>query len=311
MDKTSHAIVTPPPSGEAPRAYREVVEAALAALPPDLPTDPSQLLIGLDIDGTLITRDGASTRVREAFHALTEAGAHPVVTTGRSPGATVPVMQMLDADTALVVCSNGAVFTEFHPRHTGGACVQSARYFEVSEVLDRALDAVPGALIGVEADFGYLLSQSFPAGEFIENIRIATFDELRNKATAKMVIRAPWMDVPEFSQMIAESDLRDTHEVFVGWTSWADVGPLGVTKASALAQLAQDFGIPPQGTIAVGDGTNDVPMFDWARFAVSMGGAHDSVKASADYVTASVENDGSAALMDALLIHCGVKDAPK
>ncbi|MBF0940195.1 MAG: HAD family phosphatase, partial [Schaalia georgiae] len=98
----------------------------------------------------------------------------------------------------------------------------------------------------------------------------------------------------------------DRYEVFVGWTSWADISPLGATKASALEWLRSRLGVPRDGTVAVGDGTNDIAMIEWAFFGAAMGGAIEEVRAHADHVTAAVENDGAAAVMRVVLERCGV-----
>ena len=79
-----------------------------------------------------------------------------------------------------------------------------------------------------------------------------------------------------------------------------------MTKASGLESLRQRIGLPACGTVAVGDGTNDIAMIEWAAFGVAMGGASDEVRAHADHVTAAVENDGAAAVMHGIMRRCGV-----
>lgn len=64
--------------------------------------------------------------------------------------------------------------------------------------------------------------------------------------------------------------------------------------------------MPAAGTVAVGDGTNDIAMIEWAAFGVAMGGASDEVRAHANHVTAAVENDGAAAVMHAIMRRCEV-----
>lgn len=54
-------------------------------------------------------------------------------------------------------------------------------------------------------------------------------------------------------------------------------------------------------TIAFGDMPNDVPMFGWASYGVAMANAHEELKAVADEVTASNEEDGIAVVVERLL----------
>ena len=45
-------------------------------------------------------------------------------------------------------------------------------------------------------------------------------------------------------------------------------------------------------TMALGDGGNDIPIVERAGIGVAMGNANDSLKAIADYVTDSVDENG-------------------
>ena len=44
--------------------------------------------------------------------------------------------------------------------------------------------------------------------------------------------------------------------------------------------------------MAFGDGGNDIPIIEYAGIGVAMGNATDDVKAAADYVTDTVDEDG-------------------
>lgn len=63
-------------------------------------------------------------------------------------------------------------------------------------------------------------------------------------------------------------------------------------KAAGIKAYLRRNGIGPEETIAFGDGENDVDMLQTVGIGVAMGNAVSSVKAAADYVTESVDEDG-------------------
>ncbi len=67
------------------------------------------------------------------------------------------------------------------------------------------------------------------------------------------------------------------------------------SKGKALEALASYLGVSLAEVIAVGDGTNDVPLLSLAGLAIAMGNALSEVKAVADYVTLDVDHSGLAA----------------
>ncbi|WUI35371.1 HAD hydrolase family protein [Nocardia sp. NBC_00416] len=60
---------------------------------------------------------------------------------------------------------------------------------------------------------------------------------------------------------------------------------------------AVQLGAPANGTLAVGDGVNDLEMLAWAAHGVAMGHAPEVVRAVADEVCPPVAEDGPATLL--------------
>jgi hydroxymethylpyrimidine pyrophosphatase-like HAD family hydrolase len=77
--------------------------------------------------------------------------------------------------------------------------------------------------------------------------------------------------------------------------------PLGLSKATGLSLAARRLGLKAADTIAFGDMPNDLPMFAWAAHGVAMANAHADLKAIADEVTTSNEEDGIAVVLERLL----------
>jgi len=74
-----------------------------------------------------------------------------------------------------------------------------------------------------------------------------------------------------------------------------------VTKASGLEFLSEHLGFSREGTVAFGDGENDIELVDWAGYGVAVENAHDRVKELADFVCPPVDEEGVAHVIEAYL----------
>ena len=73
---------------------------------------------------------------------------------------------------------------------------------------------------------------------------------------------------------------------------FADVNVAGVNKAMGINEFASYYGFDVSGTIAFGDGGNDISMIRAAGMGIAMGGASEAVKSVADYITETVDEHG-------------------
>jgi Cof subfamily protein (haloacid dehalogenase superfamily) len=74
-----------------------------------------------------------------------------------------------------------------------------------------------------------------------------------------------------------------------------------VTKAAGLAFVAERLGFAREATVAFGDGENDVELLEWAGYGVAVANAHTRVLAIADFVCPSVDEEGVAQVVEAVL----------
>ena len=79
--------------------------------------------------------------------------------------------------------------------------------------------------------------------------------------------------------------------------TFVDITAKNCNKAAGMEKFLTYFGIEKEGTMAFGDGGNDISMLKLAATGIAMGNANDEVKAAADYITDSVDDDG---IMNAL-----------
>lgn len=82
----------------------------------------------------------------------------------------------------------------------------------------------------------------------------------------------------------------------VAYTRWhpyfLDIVPEGLSKSYGASKILERIGVKREECMAFGDGGNDIPIIEYAGIGVAMGNATDDVKAVADYVTDTVDEDG-------------------
>ena len=81
-----------------------------------------------------------------------------------------------------------------------------------------------------------------------------------------------------------------------------DIQPPCRGKGEALRVLEELYGIPRERVVAVGDATNDIPMFEVAGLAVAMENAMIEARAAAKRVIGSNESDAIPALVEELFL---------
>lgn len=260
-------------------------------------------LVGLDVDGTILLEDESmSPGVSEAVARVRDAGHMVTIATGRSWSATQRWVEALGLTADYVVCSNGAVTMR---RDGDGWERWNVETFDPSQVLRLLEERLPEAHYMVELGDGTRLY----TGEFndwtLKNARQVSFAELAADPVSRVVVVSPGHDEEDFHRLVAETGLNEVSYA-IGWTAWLDIAPQGVDKGSALAQIYAELGIDGGRVLVVGDGRNDIGMFEWARGidgrAVAMGQAPDEVKDAAGEVTATVAEGGLADALEPLAV---------
>lgn len=102
----------------------------------------------------------------------------------------------------------------------------------------------------------------------------------------------------------AEQDIKnilgDKMDAYRSAPFFLELVPKGIDKARSLLRLLAMLNLTPHDMIAFGDGYNDLSMLRLAGMGVAMENAAPEVRAEADYVTASNEDDGVAKAIEAL-----------
>ncbi|WP_073951694.1 HAD family hydrolase [Streptomyces kebangsaanensis] len=258
-------------------------------------------LIATDLDGTLLRSDGSvSGRTREALAAATAVGAAHLVVTGRAVPWTRHVLDDLGYR-GLAVCGQGAQVYD-----------AGEHRLLTSVTLDRQLAGV--ALAKIEAEVGplylaasrdgldgevlvgpgYAVSGPLPATPFTDA------SDLWSAPLNKIYIQHPTLTDDELADA-ARRTAGGLVSVTMAGEGIVELLPLGLSKATGLSLAARRLGLRAADAVAFGDMPNDVPMFAWAAHGVAMANAHGELKAVADEMTASNDEDGIAVVLERLL----------
>ena len=233
--------------------------------------------------------------MHDAVHRALDAGAHVVLASGRSPHGMTTIADLLhipreDADRLWVVASNGAVVFRYPPME-----VVHEETFDAAPAVAAVLEHHPRALVAVEERDvgGYRVNRVFPEGELSGEQLITHVDDIVGEPVSRVIVRDPEATADDFIELAANLGLHGTDYV-VGWTAWLDLSPVGVSKASGLQHVCDAIGLAAADVLAIGDGRNDIEMLRWAGRGVAMGQAVEEVRAAADDVTATVNDEGAA-----------------
>jgi Cof subfamily protein (haloacid dehalogenase superfamily) len=246
--------------------------------------------VAIDIDGTMLSDYGVMNpwTAKEAQR-LEQAGHFVTIATGRSAPMTLPVLAELGVTPEFVVCANGAITVRRDAADPSHYVRHAVELFNPTDILNAIHQSIPDANYAVEDSEGVLRYIGwFPeAGVNASVVKVESFEHLFTTEATRVVVIAPTSREDYFTDVVSTLGL---HKVTysIGYTSWLDIGPQGVNKATALEQVREARGIPRNRVMAIGDGRNDIDMLEWAgEFGrgVAMGNAPEEVRRVASEIT--------------------------
>lgn len=96
--------------------------------------------------------------------------------------------------------------------------------------------------------------------------------------------------------------LSDRMDVYRSEPFFLEVLPKNVHKGKALEKLLESLGLDREDLMAFGDGFNDLTMIEYAGMGVAMSNGNEMVKAKADLIAPSNEEDGVAQILNKFML---------
>ena len=263
--------------------------------------------IALDLDGTLTNHDKVVTpRTRQALLQAESKGAIIILASGRPTYGIVPVAECLELEKrgGYILSYNGGnivnaktgekLFSQFLPD-----AVIPILYKYAKEKNHALLGYAGNEIITEMPDDQYVKEESR-----INKMNIRKVDNLLETLEphpTKLLMTGDPTDMLKAEEELVEI-LGEKMDIFRSAPFFLELVPKGIDKAQSLLRLFSKINLTPADLMAFGDGYNDLSMLKLAGVGVAMANAAPEVRADADYVTLSNEEDGVAEA----LLHFGM-----
>lgn len=264
-------------------------------------------ILFLDLDGTLTNDEKKITpKTKEALINIQEQGHIVALASGRPTPGMVPVAEELQLEKygGYIMSFNGGKIMNWQTKETIFENVMDRKY--IPDLIRYARQNNLG-LITYDAKHALVATRM--------DQYIAMEAMFINKIPAYMTDVEKYVNYnPNKCLFTAEPAISEYHEKKIAEKFGQDLGiyrssdyfievvPKGIDKAASIKVLIEKLGISRENTIACGDGFNDLSMIRYAGVGVAMENAVDAVKAEADYITASNNDDGIVQVIEKYII---------
>ena len=261
-------------------------------------------LIVSDVDGTLCTGfNEVNKRTRDVLGRCVDAGIKVILATGRPPVNTKVIVEQIP-HSGVAICANGAItYDIINDTVTQHDSLDQQVGMRVIETL-RAIE--PHLLFGTATESGlwYEPRAAQDGNALAWNIAKcapsleALFDFPAFKLVGWHAKGEPLLPMgPDLAKAVAD-------QVYLTWSGehWIEMSSLGINKATALANICEQWGIAARDVVAFGDMPNDIEMLTWAGTGVAMGNATPDVMAIADAITDAHYDSGVAKYLERMLV---------
>lgn len=255
--------------------------------------------IALDLDGTLTNHDKEVTPItRQALMKAQKDGAHIILASGRPTYGIAPIADHLEINKydGYVLSYNGGKIVkwqtkeEIYSNHLPNDVIPIL--YNYAKEKGHALLGYSGTEIITEMpDDKYVKEESRINKMQIRKIN-NLMESLEPNPTKLLMTGDPSLMIKaeeELSELVG-----NRMDVFRSAPFFIELVPRGIDKAQSLNRLLGLIGLTPNDMIAFGDGYNDLSMLKLAGIGVAMANAVPEVRAEADFITKSNEEDGVA-----------------
>ncbi|PYM92199.1 MAG: Cof-type HAD-IIB family hydrolase [Candidatus Rokuibacteriota bacterium] len=260
-------------------------------------------LVVADLDGTARSRRfGVTPGVRRAVAAARASGVRVCVATGRMWRSAAPWVHRLGADAPVILYNGGQLFDFDRGRvlHDRRLPADSAR--QALAVIRRHPEVQPHLFLNdrVYVERRHPLTDAYAEDDGLEYEVVTAFEPLLTEDPHKVLVTGE----PEKLEILgsAAKGTGLSARVVRSEATKLEFLPPGVSKATALRVMLEALGVEAEEVIAVGDNWNDLELIEAAGLGVAMGDAPEGVRARADHVCGTADEEGFRQVLERFIL---------
>lgn len=261
-------------------------------------------LVAIDLDGTLLRSNKRLSRANaQAIADVTNLGVHVVLASARPPRGVRDIYHRLALDT-LQVNYNGALIHDM-PRGKN-VFHQPMPVALAKKIVKLARRKDPDVVISVEVlDKWYTdhVDDKLPTetSKHFSPDFVGPLDAFLTVPVTKLMLLAPPEKLKPIHAAVRTKFANDI-AILISDDYLIQLVHKQVDKASALKLVAEQYNIPREQIMAIGDAPNDIGMVQWAGLGIAMDNAWPQLKKVANHIAPPNDNDGVAHVLKKFIL---------
>lgn len=263
-------------------------------------------LVALDLDGTLTNNKKEITpHTKEVLMKAQAQGIRLILASGRPVYGIMPLAKELKLDVyggyilafnggRIIECKSGEIlFSKDLPADAPAKLLEQAKLHGTGIVTYQ-----DDMLITEMPDDPYIQKEAF-----ITKMKVTKVDDFATYVdfpVNKCILTTDGERMKGIEPQV-KAAFGDGLSIYCSEPFFLEVMAPGIDKAESLDKLLKILGMTQEELIAFGDGMNDRSMIQYAGLGVCMANGQDPVKAAADYIAPSNEEDGVAYVLEYLM----------
>jgi Cof subfamily protein (haloacid dehalogenase superfamily) len=265
-------------------------------------------LLVSDMDGTLLNSKGkVSEKNKNALRELHRRNINVAIATGRIYTSARIYAKHLGLLTPVIACNGAIVRNSEDDSIIYGSPIETENCFKIFDICrENKL-----YFHFYTADTFYTERIAFSSLKYVEwNKEVNEEEQIKIQ-----IIKDPYESISKSDEKVYKIQINsddmellekvrnqlermENFEISKSWFNNIEIMNRGVSKGSAVAQLAKSLGVKQEEVVCIGDNENDISMLSYAGLGIAMDNAADIVKEKADHVTVTNDEDAIAKVIE-------------